>query len=266
MASFLDARSRSGQWHLRIDDLDAPRVSKSAEMEILRSLESHGLLWDGELIHQQDHHQHYKKALDELADRGHTFPCTCRRKDIDHKMGCVLACDSTDTVPSEPFSIRMRVSLNDITVDDDIQGPMHGSTWGSTRNIAIWRRDGIPSYPLSVIVDDSIMGVSHIVRGSDLAENTVHQAFLLDKLGFQRPQYAHVPVVTDRKGEKLSKRDKATTIDSRHSVQNVMWSMQLLGLDPPQRWSLKDLLKWGIEHWSLHAVPSEARLSNVVSV
>lgn len=266
MASFLDARSHSGRWLLRIDDLDTPRVSKAAEMDILRSLELHGLLWDGELIHQQDHHQHYRKALDDLASQGYTFHCTCRRKDIDRKVGCVLACGSTETEPTEPFSIRMRVSLNDTTVEDQIQGVLHGSTWGSTKNIAIWRRDGIPSYPLSVIVDDNIMGVSHIVRGSDLAENTVLQVFLMKKLGLERPQYAHVPVVIDRGGEKLSKRDEATTVDSRHPTQNVMWSMQLLGLNPPQRLSLGDLLKWGIDHWSLQRIPSETSLSNVVSI
>jgi glutamyl-Q tRNA(Asp) synthetase len=160
----------------------------------------------------------------------------------------------------------MRVSLTDTTVKDEIQGLLVGSTWGSMKNIAIWRRDGIPSYPLSVIVDDSVMGVSHIVRGSDLAEYTVLQAYLLDMLGLGRPHYAHIPVIVDRKGEKLSKRDEATTVDNRHSTQNVMWTMQLLGMNPPQHMSLADLLKWGIDHWSLQRVPSEVSLSSVVSI
>lgn len=266
VASFLDARSRDGQWLLRIDDLDAPRVTKKAEREILESLDRHGLHWDGTLIHQQEHIIHYQKALKDLVDQGHTFPCTCSRKEIDRNLGCVMDCESTRPRKQKPFSIRMRVSLDHTRVRDEIQGLIGASPCNGPQNKAIWRRDGIPSYPLSVIIDDSIMGVSHIVRGCDLAENTVLQVFLSDKLGIERPCYAHIPVVNDRNGEKLSKRDAATTIDDRHPTQNVMWSMQLLGMDPPQRMALDELLDWGIENWSLHNIPSEAKLSSVVSV
>ena len=266
VASFLDARSHGGQWLLRIDDLDAPRVSKKAEREILTSLARHGLHWDGKLIHQQEHFHHYQKALKELSDRGQTFACTCSRKDIDRIVGCVLDCDLAKAKQQEPFSIRMQVSLGDTIVRDEIQGPLGEYSYCETKNVAIWRRDGIPSYPLSVVVDDSIMGVSHIVRGSDLAENTVLQVFLLDKLGLKRPSYAHIPVVNDRNGEKLSKRDEATTIDDRHPIQNVMWSMQLLGMDPPQRLPLEDLLDWGIKHWSLNNIPKGTSLSSVSSI
>ena len=158
------------------------------------------------------------------------------------------------------------MSLDQVDVRDEIQGQLGVRACGETKNVAIWRRDGIPSYPLSVAVDDSVMRVSHIVRGSDLADNTVLQVFLLDKLGLERPTYAHIPVLNDRNGEKLSKRDKATTIDNRYPIQNVMWSMQLLGLDPPQGMALEELLSWGVEHWSLHNIPFETSLSNVVSV
>lgn len=266
VASFLDARSRGGRWLLRIDDLDTPRVSKEAERDILTSLERHGLHWDGKPIHQQEHIHHYQRALKNLADQGHTFPCTCSRKDIDRYAGCVQGCGASKAKKQEPYSIRMRVSLVDTDVRDEIQGQLHEGVCSGAKNVAVWRRDGIPSYPLSVVVDDSIMGVSHIIRGSDLADNTVLQVFLLEKLGFKRPWYAHIPVVNDRNGEKLSKRDEATTIDNRHPIQNVMWSMQLLGMDPPQGLALEELLDWGIEHWSLENIPSEPSLSSVVSI
>lgn len=266
VASFLDTRSRGGSWLLRIDDLDEPRVTKAAEKEILTSLRCHGLHWDGHPVHQKENRSHYQKALRLLTKRGITFPCTCGRKDIDRDLGCVRDCSSVKVAPRHPFSIRMVVALGDFIVHDAIQGPIRTCTEEKRKNIAIWRRDGIPSYPLSVVVDDNLMGISHVVRGSDLAANTVQQALLLDKLSMKRPHYAHVPVLNDRKGEKLSKRDKATTIDNCHAKRNVMWSMQLLGMDPPQRTTLSELLDWGIEHWSLSKIPSEASLSNVVSV
>lgn len=159
----------------------------------------------------------------------------------------------------------MRLSLHDIEVHDEIQGTMHGREWSTIENIAIWRREGIPTYPLAVVVDDNIMGITHIIRGSDLAANTVQQLSLLAELGWKRPRYAHIPVLNDRSGEKLSKRDEATTIDKRHARQNVIWSMQLLGMDPPQRMTLDDLLNWGIEHWSRYRIPSEPSLSSFVS-
>lgn len=160
----------------------------------------------------------------------------------------------------------MQVSLHNVAVHDGIQGTINGRAWDTIENISIWRRDGIPTYPLAVVVDDNIMGITDIIRGFDLATNTAQQLFLMDKLGWKRPRYAHVPVVTDRQGEKLSKRDEATTIDNRHARQNLIWSMQLLGLDPPQRMTLDELLSWGIEHWSRCRISSEASLSGFVSI
>lgn len=266
VASFLDARSQNGRWLLRIDDLDSPRVSKDAELEILKSLESHGLYWDGQPVHQLDHHGQYVQALNKLIKTGDTFPCTCRRKDLDRIIGCILDCCSAASKPRIPHTIRIRLSLQDIFFHDPFQGLLNGSASEKIKNIAIWRRDGIPTYPLAVIVDDNIMGVTDIMRGADLVTNTIQQLFLLDKLGLQRPEYAHVPVVIDREGEKLSKRNEATTVDSRHARQNVIWTMQLLGMDPPQTLALDELLNWGIENWSRSGVRPQLSLTSFVSV
>ena len=266
VASFLDARSHAGKWLLRIDDLDAPRVTEEAETQIIGSLRRHGLDWDDDIRYQRDHTKFYEQFLAELVATEQVFFCTCSRREIDNAIGCVRSCSTRIARPDEPHSIRIHTSFQSNYLCDRVQGPDSTNGMNFPKNVSIWRREGIPTYPLAVITDDNITGVTHVVRGSDLLENTNIQAFLMQQLDLRSVSYAHIPVLTERNGIKLSKRDSTTRIDDRHARQNLLWSMQLLGMDPPQKWGVDDLLKWGLDEWSVNEVPSGARLTNFHSV
>ncbi len=266
VASYLDARKHNGLWLVRIDDLDQPRVSKQAEDSILRSLQSHGLNWDGSISRQQDNWHLYREALDRLEDACNVFYCTCSRNQVDRQIGCVGSCSVNTTRPNQAHSLRMHVDLDNIELCDRIQGSMSPYKPTQARNIALWRRDGIPSYPLSVVVDDKNDGVSDVVRGSDLIENSFQQAYIARSLDLPAPRYAHVPVLTERSGNKLSKRDLATSIDDRCAKYNLIWSMQLLGMEPPQRLSLAELLEWGVKAWNIDSVPKQDHLKSCISI
>lgn len=265
VASFLDARSRRGKWLLRIDDLDSPRVSKDAELQIVDTLAAHGLNWDDHILHQQDHIERYRDSLATLINGCQVFSCTCSRKDIDRVAGCVSSCRFNRISSQQPHSIRIHMLPQAITFHDRVQGKVEDQG-ALERNIAIWRRDGLPTYPLSVIVDDSSSCVTHVVRGADLLANTAHQIFLQQQLGLDSMSFAHLPVLNERTGIKLSKRDASTAVDNDCAKLNLVWSLQLLGMDPPQRMGIDSLLEWGVDNWNIERVPVESEMTDFVSV
>ncbi len=152
-----------------------------------------------------------------------------------------------------------------IAFEDRVQGTIEINEQKES-NIAIWRRDAIPTYPLSVVVDDNISGVSHVVRGADLLANTAHQIFLQQQLRLKPTSFAHMPVLNERTGVKLSKRDASTCIDDSHPRQNLIWSLQLLGMDPPQQLAIDALLEWGISNWNIDQIPIGTEISDFVSI
>lgn len=265
VASFLDARSHRGKWLLRIDDLDSPRVSKDAELQIVDSLTAHGLNWDDQIIHQQDHVERYEESLLALTNRCEVFYCTCSRREIDRAVGCVASCQFNRIRSNRPHSMRIRMVPQAITFHDRVQGKVE-DLGERERNIAIWRRDAMPTYPLSVVVDDNISCVTHVVRGADLLDNTTHQIFLQQQLGLDSMSFAHLPVLNERTGVKLSKRDATTRIDNDLARLNLIWSLQLLGMDPPQRMGVDSLLEWGVDNWNIDRVRRKSEMTDFVSV
>lgn len=265
VASFLDARSHHGKWLLRIDDLDVPRVSKQAELQIVESLLAHGLNWDDPIVHQQDRRELYQAFLGALRDRCETFFCTCSRREIDRIVGCVASCRFVRNDPAQPHTIRIHMEPYKISFDDRVQGRFQSMEPRET-NIAVWRREAIPTYPLSVVADDAASSVTHVVRGADLLANTAHQIFLQQQLQLNPTSFAHLPVLNERTGVKLSKRDAATCIHDSHAHQNLVWALQLLGMDPPQQLRIDSLLEWAIATWNIDKIPSETEISDFVSL
>ncbi|MYD97740.1 MAG: tRNA glutamyl-Q(34) synthetase GluQRS [Gammaproteobacteria bacterium] len=251
VASWVDARAGNGRWLLRIDDLDTPRVDPDAESEILATLEAHGLYWDGPVARQSNHVAQYRAALDKLAQR--CFACRCTRRQLRGTARYPGTCRNL-SLPWEGNAIRIRAEGRVGFPDRVQQAPTSGES-GTLDDFVVRRRDGFASYHLAVVVDDHAMGVDHVVRGADLMDDTARQLFLMAALGTAPPSYAHIPVIVEASGVKLSKHNQATAIDSRFARQNVGAALTLLGFEPPDE-NTPALLDWAIRQWDIARVPA----------
>ena len=254
VASWLDARASNGRWLLRIDDLDTPRVDPDAESEILATLEAHGLYWDGPVARQSNHVAQYRVALDNLA--GRCFACRCSRRELRGTARYPGTCRNL-SLPWEGNAIRIRAEGSEASVGfaDRVQPAPASGKSSILDDFVVQRRDGFASYHLAVVVDDHAMGVDHVVRGADLLDDTARQLFLIGALGIALPSYAHIPVIVEASGVKLSKHNRATAIDRRFARQNVGAALTLLGFEPPDE-NTPTLLDWAIRHWDIARIPA----------
>lgn len=267
VASYLDARSHDGRWLLRLDDIDEPRASVDAEDIALRTLERHGLKWDGTVRRQSDHRDRYWNAIDELREQDLIFYCTCSRKKLKNTGAYPGYCRSRLKAPSEPASIRVVVPDEQIAFSDRIQGLVDGNLSYNEGDFIVMRKESIAAYPLAVVIDDEDAGVTDVVRGADLLDNTLSQLFLIRTLGLPVPRYAHIPVFNQRHGIKLSKRDNAYAIDNRMPLLNLMSALHMLGMDPIEDYrDVHELLEWAIEGWNIQNVPRKVAITDFISI
>ena len=266
VASYLEARVRGGEWKLRIDDLDAPRVAPGAVDEILRTLERHGLCWDGEIYYQSAVTDQYDAAIETLIRQALCFDCTCSRKDLAGHLTYPGTCRHRPARSCADAAIRVRVPPTEYAFEDGLGGHFAHRLFEDVGDFVIVRRDRIVGYQLAVVVDDDAMCVTDVVRGADLIDNTPRQLFLIECLGLEAPSYTHVPVIVERSGVKLSKHTLATAIDNRFPVQNLRSVLDLLGQEPPMIGTVNGLLDWAIAHWQLSAVPCGATLESWQSI
>lgn len=200
-----------------MEDLDRPRVVAGADRDILNTLERYALTWDGEVVYQSQRIGFYEDALRQLRDKGLVFDCVCSRAELQRAASAPAASDPTELVypgtcraglpPGRiARSVRFRAS-GTIAFDDLIAGPVEEDLAKSTGDFVIKRADGVFAYQLAVVVDDEAQGVTQVVRGADLLASTARQIALQRALGYRTPAYAHVPLVVDENGAKVSKRD-----------------------------------------------------------
>ena len=256
VASWLDARARHGTWLLRIDDLDTPRVDPDAEPAILAALESHGLAWDGPVHRQSDHLESHDDAIRQLAER--CFGCACTRRELRGLDRYPGTCRDRG-LPRDGNALRVRAEVQAPAFMDRVQGRVDASG-RIVGDFIVRRRDGVASYPLAVVMDDYAMGVNNVVRGADLLENTAEQLLLMHWLGVVPPTYAHLPVVVEASGVKLSKHNRATAIDTRWAPHNLAAALSLLGLDPPLD-RVETMLAWAVGEWDVALVPRARSLA-----
>lgn len=262
VASWLEARVHNGHWTLRIDDLDAPRVVRGAESRILASLEAHGLTWDGPVVRQSQYAERYRAALADLTE--HCYACRCSRRELRGMTRYPGTCRERG-LPEDGNAVRIRVAGPAISFFDRIQGAYAEELAATCGDFVVRRRDGFAAYPLAVVVDDDAMGVNDVVRGADLLDNTPRQLHLLDCLGLPAPRYAHVPVIVEASGVKLSKHNAATAIDDRAAAQNVATVLGLLGI-PPALDSADAMLAWAVERWDIAALPAQPTVTGFVAL
>lgn len=268
LASWLDARARGGRWLLRMEDVDEPRSVPGAADTILRQLEACGLVWDGEVMVQSSRTDAYLAALQELRARGAVFGCSCTRRQLAHQP---LASDGTRRYPGTcrdglppgqaARAWRLRVEPETLCFDDRVQGRVCVDVAAEVGDFVLLRADGWFAYQLAVVVDDAEQGVTHVVRGADLLSSTPRQMLVQRALELPTPDYAHVPVVVNSQGEKLSKQTHAAAIDGRQATAALTAALDFLGHAPPREMlgaSVQALLSWAVASWDVRRVaPSD---------
>ena len=258
MASYLDARANSGTWIVRIEDLDRPREVAGAAERILGTLQSFGFEWDGQALRQSDREELYAAALERLNQQRLIFQCHCSRTQLAEDQRYPGTCRKLSRAAATPTAARLRVEPGEIQFTDRIQGSYRQDVAAAVGDVILKRRDGLTAYQLAVVVDDDAQGITHVVRGADLLDNTPRQIYLQRALKLPTPAYAHVPVLTEPGGGKLAKSRRSVRLDAGSALAQLVTVFGLLGLDPPSglaRSSLKEAWTWALGRWDVGRVP-----------
>jgi len=217
--SYLDALAHGGEWHVRIDDLDPPRVAPGAADRILRTLGSLGFEWTGPVVRQSERTPAYAEALLDVQARAHVYPCTCTRVEIAAAGLTGIegprypgTCRAGPSHPSRAPALRVEVPDAPLAFTDLLQGPQVQNLAEDTGDFVLRRADGVYAYHLACVVDDTQDGFTHVVRGADLLDSVGRQLHLVRTLGWPEPQYLHLPVAVDAAGQKLSKQTLAPPV------------------------------------------------------
>lgn len=256
LASYLDARHRRGRWSVRIDDIDPPRVQPGAAASILATLEACGFEWDGAVTYQSARHACYEQALARLCDAGRTFPCACTRKDFSGRV-YPGTCRDGIAAGRSARTLRLRIDDGCVRFDDRIAGAVIRQPAREFGDFVLRRAGGHYAYHLACVVDDADAGITHIVRGADLLDSTAPQIVLQGLLGYPTPNYAHIPVVVNAAGDKLSKQTFAAPIERAGVPEAIFTGLQFLRQDPPVALhgaSPAELLAWAIPRWRIVAL------------
>jgi len=258
VGSFLEARRQNGAWLVRIDDLDGPRTAPGAADAILADLERLGMGWDGEVCYQQPRREFYRRAMEQLRAAAWTFSCGCSRKDF---RGIYPGTCREGLAPGKRARTRrVRVADACIELHDAVQGDYRQLLNESVGDFVIRRADGIFAYHLAVVVDDSAFGITEVVRGADLLASTPRQIHLQRCLGLPTPAYAHLPVIVNASGQKLSKQTFAEPVSDKPAVPLLVDALAFLGQQPEARLrdaSLDELWSWAIGNWDMNRVPRQ---------
>lgn len=266
VGSYLEARTRNGEWLVRIEDVDAPRCKPEYESAILRTLACYGFRIDGDILRQRDRTPAYQAALNRLHNDGFLFGCACTRKEIGDS---TLGSDGAPIYPGtcrngladgrEARAWRLRVGQQRIAFHDAVQGEIIQDLATEVGDFVLLRADGLFAYQLAVVLDDADQGVTDVVRGADLLASTPRQIWLQQCLGVPTPRYAHLPVVVNAAGEKLSKQTLAEPLDDDRPVPALWRALHFLGQRPPHALcadaSPSELWQWALRNWSLAHVP-----------
>ena len=290
LASWLDARAHQGQWLVRIEDVDTPRCVPGADRIILQQLSVCGLEPDEAPVYQSRRGAAYQQALDRLVAQGLAYPCGCTRKEIADALAAAgqlrtrhgelvypgtcrgglqgrvarawrLLARKYEVNTALVQQVRPRIAIKTGAPSEDAEVRWHDRLMGpQTQNVSrevgdfvLKRADGWWAYQLAVVVDDAAQGVTDIVRGQDLADNTARQILLQRALGLPTPRYLHTPLVLGLNGEKLSKQNGAQALDTRDPLAALNQAAATLGLQR-QIGNTDAALKAWVKEWN-NAMP-----------
>ncbi|MBF5007396.1 tRNA glutamyl-Q(34) synthetase GluQRS [Diaphorobacter caeni] len=283
LASWLDARAAGGRWLVRIEDVDQPRCSEAASAEILSQLAACQLHADEPPVHQTQRTARYQALLDQLLTARWAFPCACTRRDIAQALQAEghtherhteqvypgICRDGLQGRPARSWRFhtvrRQQSSATEVRNEGSITLSSAGVKWHDRRlgpqiqdvaatvgDFVLLRADGIWAYQMAVVADDADQGVTHVVRGEDLTDNTARQIMLQATLGFSSPRYLHTPLVRAADGEKLSKQHGAPPIDSARPLLALCDAAAALALpvsDAQRQGTIAEALAFWVNAW-----------------
>ncbi len=269
VASYLDARAHGGTWHLRIDDVDETRCQSQFADDIIQTLHAFGFRWDGEVVLQSTQKSRYVDALQKLSRDNQVYACVCSRREVaDSSISNESGVDGpvyagTCRRAGHPFdnqALRVLTNNSVVTFDDRLQGRQCQQLEMEVGDFVVRRRDQLFAYQLAVVVDDHALGVTDIVRGADLLDSTARQIHLQQLFGFTTPQYLHIPVVVNNKGQKLSKQTLAPAIAPGDAIKQLNNCLSFLH-QPRQTIanSAEQLLELAINQWQPAAITPRTR-------
>ncbi|MAI22902.1 MAG: tRNA glutamyl-Q(34) synthetase GluQRS [Crocinitomicaceae bacterium] len=247
VGSWLDARVQAGQWHLRIDDLDGPRVVPGSIDSILKTLERFGLEWDGDVLYQSVRFQAYMEAVNALVKMQRTFPCACTRKQLAGHEIYPGTCKMAPNV--DPRSLRFSVETGTVSWIDGGLGAMAMDLTTEVGDFVLRNAHGIYSYHLANVIDDMHLGITHVVRGADLAPFTAAHLHLQATLGGDVVRYHHLPLVLDERGRKLSKQTHAPSVDDQPTSETLQAVFAHLGMPQVELAPVSMMLVEAQRHW-----------------
>ncbi len=256
LASWLDARAHGGSWLVRIEDVDTPRCVPGADQRILQQLAACGLVSDEPVVWQSQRGDLYQTAFERLIASGQAYPCACSRKDTAAArtaQGVARERHHAAVYPGtcrpehgglhgrSPRAWRFHLPAEAaVRWSDNRLGAQQQDVAAEVGDFVLQRADGLWAYQLAVVVDDAAQGITHVVRGEDLADNTPRQILLQRALAYPAPIYHHTPLVLGANGEKLSKQNGAPARDVSHPLRALGAAADALGLPAPANGSTDD--------------------------
>jgi glutamyl-Q tRNA(Asp) synthetase len=272
LGSYLNAKSRGGQWLVRMEDIDMPRMQPDADTQILQALEAAALEWDGAVVYQSQRHASYEQAQQLLQDAALLYACDCNRARLQQLGGVYDGyCAKRQLAWPNPQPVALRLNTGhaalacDAFFQDGVFGHVPIPPDIQHDHYSIRRRDGLFSYQLVVVVDDLLQGITEVVRGADLIEMTTRQQALwrwlaapLAQTRLAPPHYAHLPLAVASAGFKLSKQNHAAALSPQQLPLLFSRALGVLGHMPPADlvgapcWQQRD---WALQHWQLSKVP-----------
>ena len=242
LLAWLSARSAGGGMVLRMEDLDPDRCRPEYCDQVMRDLEWLGLDWDGAPVYQSQRTEIYAEAFRTLERQGLIYPCFCTRAErlaasaphrsdgaavYDGRCGRLSDAERAELSKSRRPAWRARVPGEEITFTDLLQGEYRENLAWDCGDFILRRSDGVYAYQLAVVVDDGAMGVTQVVRGSDLLSSTPRQLWLQERLGLPHPEYGHLPLLLAPDGRRLAKRDRDQELGQ---LRKTYAAPQLVGL------------------------------------
>jgi glutamyl-Q tRNA(Asp) synthetase len=260
----LDARAHHGQWFVRIEDIDAPRCAEGSDQHILEQLATCGLVANSAPTWQSRRSHFYENALTQLIDKGWAYPCGCSRKEIED----IYVLQGQDLVrhsatvypgtcreglngkPARAWRLNVQAVIDALHLPQTLEwhdrrmGRQQQDVVSEVGDFVLKRADGLWAYQLAVVVDDADQGVTHIVRGEDLLDNTARQILLQKALGLPAPIYMHTPLVLGENGEKLSKQNGALGLYLQDPLATLNQAARELGL-----WPCEISVEYALRSW-----------------
>ncbi len=252
--SYLFARHHRGKFILRVEDTDRERSTKEFEEMLLEDLKWLGIEWD-EFYRQSERFDIYREYAEKLVQSGHAYPCFCtveeleeerkraEEKGVPYRYSGKCRALSKEEVEEfkrqgKPYTIRFRVPDGRVVVFEDLIKGHIAINVDDFGDFVIVRSDGTPTYNFVVVVDDALMGVTHVIRGEDHIPNTPKQILIYEALGFEVPKFAHLPVILGEDRSKLSKRHGAVSVrnyrEEGYLSPALFNFLCLLGWSPPE--------------------------------